>query len=236
MILSGDAILCQGYSKPGAGSDLASLRTRAVLDGDSLVLNSYKIWTTWDHHADWMFALVRTSDAGARQHGISFVLIDMKTPGITRRAITTIANGDEYCEVFFDNVRVPLEHLVGEIDKGWAVTTALLSEERLRIGSPALALKALARLSLQEAALHAERIARTRVEVDTLTASFLNVAEAEHDPSGGPAADSSYLKILATETVLTVLDAAQQIAGEEASLREEGGVLDYSEMFLQSRR
>jgi alkylation response protein AidB-like acyl-CoA dehydrogenase len=99
-ILAGEAIWCQGYSEPGAGSDLASLRTRAVIHGDSLVISGHKIWTTWGHHAHWMFSLVRTSDGEARQHGITFVLIDLKSPGISRRPIRTIAGDDEFCEVF----------------------------------------------------------------------------------------------------------------------------------------
>ena len=125
-ILSGDAIWCQGYSEPGAGSDLASLRTAAVLDGDSFVINGQKIWTTWAHHADWMFALVRTDPAAVKQAGISFILIDMKSPGITARPIRTIANDDELAEVFFDNVRVPRENLVGELNDGWRIANALL--------------------------------------------------------------------------------------------------------------
>ena len=245
-ILAGDAIWCQGYSEPGSGSDLASLRTRAEVRGANLVINGHKIWTTWGHHADWMFALVRTSEGASKQQGITFVLIDLKTPGITRRPINTIAGDDELCEVFFDDVTVPLENVVGEIDRGWAVATALLSEERLRIGSPALALKALERLRRMAAdsrfkavdnPLFRERLAHAEIETETLIASYLNVAEAEHR---GGNADSSYLKILATETVQSILDTLQQVVGEAAPLRHAvrsgEGLLDYSEMFLQSRR
>lgn len=241
-ILAGDVIWCQGYSEPGAGSDLASLRTRADRQGNELVINGHKIWTTWGHHADWMFALVRTSDNGPRQKGITVVLIDLKTPGITRRPIRTIAGDNEFCEVFFDSVRVPLENVVGDIDNGWAVATTLLGEERLRIGAPALALKALTRLrrmaaEVADGARFQERLAHAEIETETLIASYLSIAEAEQS---GAAADSSYLKILATETVQTILDILQQVAGEAAPLRHavptEEGMLDYSEMFLQSRR
>jgi alkylation response protein AidB-like acyl-CoA dehydrogenase len=241
-IIAGDAIWCQGYSEPGAGSDLASLRTRAEIRGSELVINGHKIWTTWGHHADWMFALVRTSDNGPRQKGITFVLIDLKTPGITRRPIRTIAGDDEFCEVFFDDVRVPLDNVVGEIDQGWAVATALLSEERVRIGAPGLALKALTRLRhmaphVRDDGRFHERLAHAEIETETLIASYLSVAEAEHE---GGTADSSYLKILATETVQGILDILQEVAGESAPLRHavrtEDGMLDYSEMFLQSRR
>lgn len=241
-ILSGDEIWCQGYSEPGAGSDLASLRTRAVIDNDTLVISGHKIWTTWGHHADWMFALVRTSDGTPKQHGITFVLIDLSSPGISRRPIRTIAGDEEFCEVFFDEVRVPIANVVGEIDQGWKVATALLSEERLRIGSPALAHKALERLrrvaaSRPRSSRTDELLAHAEIETETLTASFLSVAEAEE---AGIGSDSSYLKILATETVLGILDALQEIAGEDAPIRNamltQHGYLDYSEMFLQSRR
>ncbi|TAL75151.1 MAG: acyl-CoA dehydrogenase [Burkholderiaceae bacterium] len=241
-ILSGDEIWCQGYSEPGAGSDLASLCTRATVDGDSLVISGHKIWTTWGHHADWMFALVRTSDGTRKQQGITFVLIDLKTAGISRRPIRTIAGDDEFCEVFLDSVRVPMENIVGEIDQGWKVATALLSEERLRIGAPALALKALERLRHFAAALpRSSRIehllAEAEIETETLIASFLNVAERE---AAGNRPESSYLKVLATETVQKILDSLQEVAGESAPIRDavltSCGYLDYSEMFLQSRR
>jgi alkylation response protein AidB-like acyl-CoA dehydrogenase len=241
-ILNGQAIWCQGYSEPGSGSDLASLRTRAVVDGGSLVINGHKIWTTWGHHADWMFALVRTSDLGAKQHGITVVLIDLKTAGIVRRPIITIAGDDEFCEVFLDDVRVPLSHVVGEIDHGWKVATALLAEERVRIGSPALALKAMERLrrvaaSMPPSTRSDELLAGAEIETETLIASYLSVAEAQE---AGASTDSSYLKILATETVLHILDVLQEIAGEAAPIRDATltpqGYLDYSEMFLQSRR
>ena len=245
-ISRGDAIWCEGYSEPGAGSDLASLRTRAEVRGEELVINGHKIWTTWGQHADWMFALVRTGEGTAKQQGITFVLIDLKTPGITRRPITTIAGDDEFCEVFFDDVRVPLENVVGEIGQGWAVATALLSEERLRIGSPAIALRALERLrrlAVDERfkavgnPYFQEKLAHAEIETETLIASYLSVAEAEQQGGG---TDSSYLKILATETVQSILDILQQVAGEASPLREplysEAGRLDITEMFLQSRR
>ena len=248
-ILSGDAIWCQGYSEPGSGSDLSSLRTRAEVrggaDGDKLVINGHKIWTTWGHHADWMFALVRTSSADKPQHGITFVLIDMKTPGIRRRPIRTIAGDDEFAEVFFDDVAVPLDNVVGEIDKGWQVATAVLSEERLRIGSPAQALRARERLRMMLRAAPAGGVphsvqgaaALAEVEVETLTAAYLEAAEAAEQ---GIAADSSYLKLLATDTVHQLLDLVQRVAGPAAALRDPvrhgSDLLDATEMFLQARR
>ena len=129
-ILSGEDYWCQGFSEPGAGSDLASLKLRADADGDEYVLNGSKIWTTHAHHANRMFALVRTSSAGKRQDGISFLLIDMRSAGITVRPIRTIGGDSELNEVFFDNVRVPRANLVGGENRGWDCAKYLLEFER----------------------------------------------------------------------------------------------------------
>src|SRR5262249_43125494 len=116
-IIDGSVIWCQGYSEPGAGSDLASLQTRATFDGNRFVVKGQKIWTTWAHNADWMFALVRTDpQAQPKQAGISFILIDMKSPGLTVRPIVTIAGDDEFAECFFDDVEVPAENLIGKLN------------------------------------------------------------------------------------------------------------------------
>lgn len=125
---------CQGFSEPDAGSDLASLRTSAVRDGDEFVVNGQKTWTTLAQYADWMFALVRTNPAAAkRQQGISFLLIDMSSPGITVRPITLLDGSVEVNEVFFTDVRVPVENLVGEVDHGWTYAKFLLGNERTRV-------------------------------------------------------------------------------------------------------
>ncbi|MGY3361772.1 alkylation response protein AidB-like acyl-CoA dehydrogenase [Bradyrhizobium sp. GM0.4] len=121
---------CQGFSEPGSGSDLASLKTQAVRDGDCYVVNGQKLWTSWAHLADWMFCLVRTNPNVKKQQGISFLLINMKTPGITVRPLQLIDGTYEVSEVFFDNVRVPIENLVGEENKGWDYAKFLLSNER----------------------------------------------------------------------------------------------------------
>ena len=134
-ILSGEDIWCQGYSEPGAGSDLASLQTRAVSDGDVYVLNGIKIWTSYAQHADMMFALVRTKTGGKRQEGISFLLIDMTSPGITVRPIVNIAGVHELNQVFFEDVRVPKVNRVGEENNGWTVAKYLLEFERFTMGS-----------------------------------------------------------------------------------------------------
>ena len=129
-ILSGEDYWCQGYSEPGSGSDLASLKTRAVRDGDDYIINGTKIWTTHAHHANRMFALVRTNDTPRQQDGISFILIDMKSKGITTRPILTIGGDHEVNQVFFDDVRVPVANRVGEEGKGWTYGKYLLEFER----------------------------------------------------------------------------------------------------------
>ncbi|MES0213322.1 acyl-CoA dehydrogenase family protein [Mesorhizobium sp. M0028] len=129
-IINAEDWWCQGFSEPGAGSDLASLKTRAVRDGDHYVVNGQKIWTTWAHHADWIFCLVRTNPDVKKQDGISFLLIDMKTPGVVVRPIKLIDGSYEVNEVFFSDVRVPVENLVGEENRGWTYAKFLLGNER----------------------------------------------------------------------------------------------------------
>src|SRR5215467_7517613 len=136
-ILSGDATWCQGYSEAGAGSDLASLQTRATLDGDHFVVNGHKMWTTNGHFADWMFALVRTDPQAQPRHaGISMLLIDLKSPGVTVRPIQTIKGDAEFAEEFFVDVRVPRENLLGQLNEGWRVANKLLGSERFTTGHP----------------------------------------------------------------------------------------------------
>ena len=132
--LLGQVLWCQGYSEPGAGSDLASLRTKAVLEGDEWVINGQKIWTSNAQEADWMFALVRTEPDAPKHDGISYILLDMKTPGITVRPLRQITGDADFNEVFFDNVRVPRSGLVGERGKGWLVSRSTLKYERALIG------------------------------------------------------------------------------------------------------
>ena len=133
-IARGDIWWCQGYSEPGSGSDLASLRTSAVEDGDDFIINGQKIWTSGADNADWMFCLVRTDFDAPKHDGISFVLFDMTTPGITVKPIQLISGYSPFCETFFDNVRVPKSNLVHELNKGWTVGKRLLQHERSMIG------------------------------------------------------------------------------------------------------
>jgi alkylation response protein AidB-like acyl-CoA dehydrogenase len=134
-ITSGEAIWCQGYSEPGAGSDLASLQTRAIADGDDFVVNGQKIWTSGGHRANWMFLLARTDPDAPKHRGISFLLLDVKnTPGVEVRPLINMANRHHFNEVFFDNVRIPRKNLVGEENRGWYVGMTLLDFERSGIG------------------------------------------------------------------------------------------------------
>lgn len=134
-IASGEIIFCQGYSEPGSGSDLASLKMKAEPNGDDFVLNGQKTWTTSAHMADWIFCLTRTSNKGKRQEGITFILVDMKTPGVTVKPLITIEGGHEVNEVFFDDVRVPAANVIGEVDDGWSVAKYLLGHERMGGGA-----------------------------------------------------------------------------------------------------
>jgi alkylation response protein AidB-like acyl-CoA dehydrogenase len=142
-ITSGDVVWCQGYSEPNSGSDLASLQTRAVKDGDEYVLNGQKIWTSQAHYADWMFVLARTDPDAPKHRGISYFLMDMKTPGVSVRPLINMANGEGFNEVFFDNVRIPQSGLLGELNRGWYIATTTLDFERSALGGSARQQRAL---------------------------------------------------------------------------------------------
>ena len=135
-ILGGEVEWCQGYSEPGSGSDLASLQTRAVRDGDDYVINGQKIWTSLAHRAHWMFMLARTDPDAPKHRGITYFLLDMKTPGITVRPLVNMTGGHDFNEVFFEDVRVPAGNVVGEVNRGWYVGTTTLDFERSSIGTP----------------------------------------------------------------------------------------------------
>ena len=205
-VLAGEHVWTQGYSEPNAGSDLASLRTEAVLDGDHFVVNGQKIWTTWGSDGTHMFMLVRTDKTVKKQAGISFLLVDLKTPGITIRPIRNIAGEQEFCEVFFDNVRVPRENLVGELHQGWTVAKALLGFERLFTGSPKHSqhtlhqVETLARQrGLFEDPAFAARLAELQLDTADLGAAYSGFAELAK--RGEPIPPTiSMLKIWSTET------------------------------------
>ncbi|CAA9280217.1 MAG: Acyl-CoA dehydrogenase, long-chain specific [uncultured Craurococcus sp.] len=243
-ILTGEHIWCQGYSEPNAGSDLAALRTEAVLDGDEYVVNGQKIWTTLATDANWIFLLVRTDKQAKKQEGISFLLVDMKTPGITIRPIINLEMHDEFCEVFFDNVRVPAANLVGQLNKGWDMAKALLGFERIFLGSPRQSGYALSRLKILaermgvwEDAEFQDRYARLRLEFEDLKALYgTYVEKLKRGESLG--ADVSMLKILQTELFQAITDTMLEIAGENAGLLEpmEGNRdLNIGGLFIQAR-
>jgi alkylation response protein AidB-like acyl-CoA dehydrogenase len=242
----GEAIWAQGYSEPNAGSDLRSLRTKAVIDGDKLVINGHKIWTTGAHYADWLYLLVRTGSDPKARDAITLVLLDAKTPGVTPRGIETLAGDDELCEVFLDNVVVPMSNALGKIGEGWTVGTALLAEERIRSGTPIHALRALARLKQAARFTGADRdpwmldrIAKAEIEVMALEAAFLEALETQ---AAGEAEfeDSSRLKIFGAEATQFVLEVLQEVSGAHAATRgplvASDATPDFSTMFLQSRR
>ena len=210
-ILSADDWWCQGYSEPGAGSDLAGLRTRAVRDGDDYVVTGQKTWTTSAQWADWIFCLVRTDpDAPKPQQGISFLLIDMRSPGVDVRPIVTIDGGQEVNDVFFDGVRVPARNLVGEENKGWTYAKFLLSFERAGIADVGRSMKQLARLKqvarsektngrpLAEDHRFREKIAS--VEIDLLALEFTELRALSRRAAGKePGTEANILKIRGTE-------------------------------------
>jgi len=209
-ILDGSDWWCQGYSEPGAGSDLASVKTTAVLDGDHYIVNGQKTWTTLGQHANMIFCLVRTSRESKKQEGISFLLIDMTTPGVEVRPIITLDGEHEVNEVFFTDVRVPVENLVGEENKGWTCAKYLLTYERTNIAGVGFSVAALERLKhiaatqrkngrpLAEDPLFAARLARVEIELENMKTTNLRVIAAVAG-GGVPGAESSMLKIRGTE-------------------------------------
>src|SRR5690606_18518506 len=223
-ILSCEHVWCQGYSEPNAGSDLASLRTAAVRDGDDFVVNGQKIWTTHATDSTHIFVLVRTGKYPKKQLGISFLLIDLKTPGITVRPIVNLAGEDEFCEVFFDDVRVPAGNLVGEIDQGWTVAKALLGYERIWIGSPALCGKALAlahplvrEMQLTDDRGVMDRLAQLQVDLHDYRLLYTEVCDGIA-AGGKPGPEVSMLKVYASELLQRLTEFNQEVAAEYGAL------------------
>ena len=217
---------CQGFSEPGAGSDLANLKTRAVRDGDSWVINGQKTWTTLAQWANWIFVLARTNpEARKPQEGISFLLVDMKTPGVTVRPIQLIDGEAEVNEVWFDDVRIPAENLVGEENRGWDCAKFLLGNERsniARIGASKSRLKRIRELARQvpagDGALWDDMSFRNRVnavevELKALEMTQLRVVAAERDHGNKPNPASSILKIKGSEIQQATTELALEMAG-----------------------
>ncbi len=244
-ILAGEHIWCQGYSEPGAGSDLASLRTSALRDGDHYVVNGHKLWTTLAMDANMIFMLVRTQNTGKKQEGITFLLVPLETPGITVRPIVNLGMHDEFAEVFFDNVRVPVANVVGGENNGWTIAKALLGHERIFIGSPKFATLAMYRLkALAEAVgLFADpnfvaRYAALKLDVEDLGAAYRRFV-AVLKRGGHIGAEVSLLKIWNTETQQRItdlmLDAAGENAGVWGSVATADGVARPAGEFIGSR-
>jgi alkylation response protein AidB-like acyl-CoA dehydrogenase len=222
-IYHGEDFWCQGYSEPGSGSDLASLKTKAErVDGD-YVVNGQKIWTTLAHYADWIFCLVRTdSNASRRQEGISFLLIDMKTPGITVRPLILMDGAHEVNEVFFDDVKVPAENLVHEEGKGWTVAKYLLGYERMNTGRIGESKRQLAKLKEFSAwrlsdARFRDRLSRVEIELMALEITNLRFLDRMRRTGQPPGADVSMLKIKGTEIQQALTELMMQAADPAAN-------------------
>jgi alkylation response protein AidB-like acyl-CoA dehydrogenase len=226
-ISAGEEWWCQGYSEPGAGSDLASLKTRAVRDGDHYVVDGQKTWNTLGQYADWIFCLVRTDAHAKQQSGITFLLIDMKSPGITVRPIMLLDGGHEVNEIWFENVRVPVENRIGEENRGWTYAKFLLGHERTNIAGIGIAKRELARLKriaaserrqgrpLIEDPLFAAQIAQVEIDLWALEITNLRVLSAErHSPAAGP--EASILKVRGTEIHQSISELMMRAVGPYA--------------------
>ena len=227
-ILDGTDWWCQGYSEPGSGSDLASLRTRAERQGDHYVVNGQKTWTTLGQFADMMFCLVRTDTGAKKQEGISFLLIDMKTPGITVRPIITLDEDHEVNEVFLEDVKVPVENLVGEENRGWTYAKYLLGHERTgiaRVGQSKRELVFLKRLaanqkkggvSLLADPVFSAKIAALEIEMMALEVTVQRVVASEAN-GRGPGPEASMLKIKGTEVQQALTELMVEAIGPQAA-------------------
>jgi alkylation response protein AidB-like acyl-CoA dehydrogenase len=227
-IIAGEDWWCQGYSEPGSGSDLASLRTSAVRHGDHYLVNGQKTWNTWGQYADWIFCLVRTGTEGRPQQGISFLLIDMKSPGITLKPITMLDGEHEINEIWFDNVQVPAQNLVGDENKGWTYAKFLLTHERTNnagIGSCKRALKNLKEIAarqisygrpLIEDSRFRDRIAQVELELMALEITNLRVLSATASESRTLGPEVSVLKIKGSEIQQTLAELQMQALGPDA--------------------
>ena len=226
-ILSGEDWWCQGYSEPGAGSDLASVKTTAVRQGDHYIVNGQKTWTTQGQHANMIFCLVRTDREAKAQSGISFLLVDMNSPGVELRPIRTLDGDREVNEVFFTDVKVPVENLVGEENKGWTYAKYLLTYERTGIAGVGFCIAALAKLKviaakvmkngkpLDQDPLFAARMAQVEIDLENMKTTNLRVIAAVAG-GGVPGADSSMLKIRGTEIRQEILSLMRRAVGPYA--------------------
>jgi alkylation response protein AidB-like acyl-CoA dehydrogenase len=227
-ILTGEELWCQGFSEPGAGSDLAALRTRAELKGDEFVVNGQKVWTSGAHYADWCFLLVRTDPAAPKHRGISYLLVDMKTPGITVKPLRQMTGEADFNEVFFEDVRVPRENLVGRLNEGWRVAVTTLSNER---GTMAFALAARYEIIFHEVAelcrrysggsspVARQQVAQFYIDLQALKYSlYRNFSKILHGETPGP--EGSIAKLWWSEMDQRMEDFAVQLLGPAGQLMD----------------
>jgi alkylation response protein AidB-like acyl-CoA dehydrogenase len=226
-ILASNVWWCQGYSEPGAGSDLASLTTRAVRNGDHYVVNGIKAWTTLAQHADWIFCLVRTEPSAKKQQGISFLLIDMKTPGVSVHPVITMEGDHEVNETHFEDVKVPAENLVGPENQGWNCAKYLLTHERTNIAQIGVLKRWLRRLRRETAKIKvgdgvlfeqpnfARRMAELEIQLTALEFTSLRILS-QVQRGGAPGAESSLLKVRGTELQQAFSELLLEAAGYEA--------------------
>jgi alkylation response protein AidB-like acyl-CoA dehydrogenase len=227
-ILSGEHWWCQGYSEPGSGSDLASLRTGAVREGDHYLVNGQKTWNTLGQYADWIFCLVRTDASGRPQQGISFLLIDMKSPGISVRPIITVDGEHEINDIFFDNVRVPCANRVGDENQGWTYAKFLLGHERTNnagIGMCKRGLESLKRIAARQRAGGAalisdarfrDRIGALELEILALEITNLRVLSGLAHEKRSPGPEASLLKIKGSEILQQLAELKMHALGHDA--------------------
>jgi alkylation response protein AidB-like acyl-CoA dehydrogenase len=228
-LLRAEEIWCQGYSEPNAGSDLASLQTRAEADGDDFVVNGQKIWTSGAHYADYCFLLVRTDPDAPKHRGISYLLVDMHSPGITVRPLKQMTGTSHFNETFFENVRVPRKNLVGELNRGWYHATTTLSFERTLLANSArtelffddmLALAGRSTYQGQPATRHPvmrQKIARLKIETEIAKLLFYRNLTTELR-GGIPGPEASIMKLYSTELNHRICETALEIMGPYASL------------------
>ena len=229
-MLRGEVIWCQGYSEPGSGSDLASLQTRAIRDGDDYVINGQKIWTSGAHYSDWIFMLARTDPDAPKHRGISYFLLDMKTPGITVRPLVNMASLHNFNEVFFEDVRVPAENIVGEVNRGWYVGATTLDFERSSIGSAVAHRQTLERYldywrENSDGVSNPESVREALAErwIEAATAKMLSYRVVGMQAAGEiPNAEASIAKMFSTEL-------SQRIAGTAIKMLGTAGILNGGE-------
>lgn len=228
-ILRGDAIWCQGWSEPNAGSDLANLKTRAVIDGDHLVITGQKIWSTWAHIANWCFVLARTSNTQPPHKGLTYVLVDMKTPGVSVRPIRQITKDRDFGEIFFDEARVPMANVVGGIDKGWHAAMTTLADERTtayfdlpirhrRILDQVIDLARRTKRDgrpMSQDPIIRQKLAHCRIEIDSFRHAVHRTLSARLRGEE-PGAESWMLKVYWTEVMQRLSAVAAEILGPEA--------------------